>query len=79
MFPSIHSVALSALARHIRRDIGTVRTWHSLNGDPKAFPPASCAACSGLLAAKGPTSDGTPVDREITRERWVESEPGARG
>jgi acyl carrier protein len=38
MFPSIHSVALGALARHIRRDIGTVRTWHSLDGDLHLTP-----------------------------------------
>jgi acyl carrier protein len=38
MFPSIHSVALGALARHIRRDIGTVRTWHFLDGDLHLTP-----------------------------------------
>jgi acyl carrier protein len=38
MFPSIHSVALSALARHIRRGITTVRTWHSLQGDLHLTP-----------------------------------------
>ena len=37
-FPSIHSIALSALARHTRRDIGTVRTWHSLKGDLHLTP-----------------------------------------
>jgi hypothetical protein len=34
----IHSIASDVLARHIRRDIRTVRMWHSLDRDLDLTP-----------------------------------------
>lgn len=36
--PSIHSIARNVLARHLRRDIRTIRMWHSLDRDLHLTP-----------------------------------------